>query len=345
MTDIQSRLIPTATMMKGETLGFEEEAYAIFYEVVESTSKLATRGVPIYCAYTTELANVKPPQLQNQVAIFPTRQGVLNLLKYLKLSHLIKEFYPKKTFDTDEPFFPVQLVRKIFEDPTAFLQIFDKRNCFKEPNEHESTKRAKFSVKDYKKQKHDFHTKVNIRIAMVGGMHRTGTSCFFFSGEDAVPNRELTIPRLSTQNNNVLLDIDPNMIINVAPPITVLVPKNFLYDDKYIRQCNAYSYHVEERKNRSITPTYKSLSLMILDSTKHKEIEDNMRYIDNHIFHCAAEQVIWYFLYASFENLQLIWQFIYFLFFFFFFFFLFLGLELLQTKKAGIIEKRSSTSP
>jgi len=58
-------------MIKGETLGFEEEAYAIFYEVIESTNKLATRGVPIYCAYTTDLANVKPPRLQNQVAIFP----------------------------------------------------------------------------------------------------------------------------------------------------------------------------------------------------------------------------------------------------------------------------------
>ena len=44
-----------------------------------------------------------------------------------------------------------------------------------------------------------------------------------------------------------------------------------------------------------------------------------MRYIDNHIFHCAAEQVIWYFLYASFENLQLIWQFIFIFLFFFIF--------------------------
>jgi hypothetical protein len=81
------------------------------------------------------------------------------------------------------------------------------------------------------------------------------------------------------------------MIINTAPPLTILLPKDLTYTNKYIEQCNAYSYHIEEWKHKSITPTYKSLSLMILDDTKHEDIEDEMRYKKNTIFTNPPDQV------------------------------------------------------
>ena len=91
LTDIQGRLIPTATMVKGTagTLGFEEGMYGILYQVVQKTDELALRGVPIYCVYNTESSTVKPSQLRNNMAIFPTREGVLSLLTFLNLKTLI----------------------------------------------------------------------------------------------------------------------------------------------------------------------------------------------------------------------------------------------------------------
>ena len=278
-------------MVKGTagTLGFEEGMYGILYQVVQKTDELAFRGVPIYCVYSTESSTVKPSQLRNDVAIFPTREGVLSLLTFLNLKALIKRFYPKN-YDKDEPFLPIELVRALFLSP-AFLNIIDKQNCFKETTNENTKQRSKFSVKQYIQQRHDFHSKVKIRIAMIGGLHRTGTSCFFFSGEEATPNKELKIKTKNKSNSHRLIDLSTDMIINTAPPLTILLPKDLTYTNKYIEQCNAYSYHIEEWKHKSITPTYKSLSLMILDDTKHEDIEDEMRYKKNTIFTNPPDQV------------------------------------------------------
>ena len=290
LTDIQNRLIPTATMKKGTGLGFEEGMYGILYQVVHSTDQLASRGVPIHCVYTTESSKVKPAQLLNDVAIFPTRQGVMDLLSYLNLKGLIKQYYAKTKYDKDDPFLPIGLITKLFQSP-AFLDMIDKHNCFKETTTVNSKQHAQFNVKEYIQQKREFHSKVKIRIAMLGGLHRTGTSCFLFSGEEAVPNKEIKVPKKITTITPTLLNLSPDMKINDTPPLTVLLPKDLTYTCEYIEQCNAYSYHIEEWKHKSITPTYKSLSLLILDSTKHNDIEDEMRYVKDAIFYNNISEV------------------------------------------------------
>ena len=287
LTDVQNRLLPAATMRKGTSVGFEEGMYGILYQVEPSTTNLPLRGVPIHCVYTTESSKVTPAELSTHVAIFPTRRGVLDLLEYLKLKTLIKQFYTKKNYNDEDPFLPPELVTQLFQNP-SFQNIIDKDNCFKETSTVNAKQRAKFNVKEYLKKKRDFHSKVKIRIAMLGGLHRTGTSCFLFSGEEAVPNKEIKVPK---KNSNNLLNLTPDMKINVTPPVTILIPKDLSYTDEYIKQCNAYSYHIEEWKHQSITPTYKSLSLLILDSTKHNDIEDNMRYVTDAIFYNKIDSV------------------------------------------------------
>jgi len=144
---------------------------------------------------------------------------------------------------------------------------------------------------------------------MLGGLHRTGTSCFLFSGEEALPNTEIKVPK---KNSQTLLDLTPDMKINVTPPLTILIPKALKYTDEYIEQCNAYSYYIELWKHKSITSTYKSLSLLILDSTKHNDIEDEMRYVTNAIFCNKIDTVSDYFicviyleLFNKIENFQI----------------------------------------
>lgn len=298
LSTLQKRLIPSATKTKGEALGFEEQTYGIIYQVENSNSPLAVRGVPIYCAYTTESSLVTPPLVEGSVAIFPTRQGILDLLRFLNLSDVISEHYHTPNFDEDEPFLPLDLVRKLFESP-AFLEAADANSGFKEP-----VQAAKFSITQYKEKKQKFQSAVKIRIGMIGGLHRTGTSCFFFSGEEARPNKEIRVPRNLPADGGPYHFLTPDMVINVTTPLTILSPKDSILTKEYIKQCNAYSYHIEERKDTSVKVTYCSLSSKILDSSRHQELPDVSRYKSDAIFTTPAGQVrIGYFC-ISFINRQ-----------------------------------------
>lgn len=260
---VNDTLIPAATQDKSEGLGFEEQTYGIIYQVVNKNDPLASRGVPLYCTYTTLLSPVKPPEVEDQVAIFPTRQGILKLLQYFKLTALINEYYKTTEYNKDEPFLPIDLVRKLFKDP-AFLKMADSSSVFQESDTTKNlpAKQKRFSIAKYREQKMKFQSAVTIRFGMLGGLHRTGTSCFFFLGEEPKAGQEMRVPRtMSASSSTSYLSLSPDMKINIESPLTIILPKTPEYTDEYIKQCNAYSYHVEERQPKSVKMTYKSLSI------------------------------------------------------------------------------------
>jgi len=143
-------------MKKGTGVGFEEGMYGILYQVEPSTSQLSLQGVPNHCLYITKSSKVKPAQLSNDVAIFPTRWGVLNLLEYFNLKTLIKHFSTKKNYKEDDPFLAAELVTQLFQNP-SFQNMIDKDNCFKATTTVNAKQGAKFNVKGYLNQKRDFY--------------------------------------------------------------------------------------------------------------------------------------------------------------------------------------------
>lgn len=290
---LNDRLIPAATNTKGEKLGFEEQTYAVIYQVVNEENPLACHGVPIYSAYTTDLSPIKPPKVEHQVAIFPTRQGILDLLNYLKLTDLVKEYYNTENYDKDEPFLPLTLIRKLFEHEN-FFQFADPTGIFRNVKTSKTNLPAKtksFNVTSFKQKKQDFQSKVKIRFGMLGGLHRTGTSCFFFAGEEPKVGQEMKISRTSSSTCSTHLSLSPDMVINIETPLTIIVPKTLTYTDEYMKQCTAYSYHIEERKPKSVKMTFRALSMMIMDKDKHRDITDTMRYRSDAIFTNAADKV------------------------------------------------------
>ena len=93
-----------------------------------------------------------------------------------------------------------------------------------------------------------------IRIAMIGGLHRTAAACHLFSGITPTPNSTLSLPKINKQSNAV--NITKNMVINATTALTILVPKTPSYNDNYINQTAAYSYRVDKRKTINLLPTF-----------------------------------------------------------------------------------------
>jgi len=280
-------LIPAALEKKGgEGIGFEEQTYAIIYEVakIDNGRTKDINGVPIYCAYVTDSSS-GPAQLTSVKAIYPTRQGFLELLKLIQSQELLDGFYNNgENWRENDSYLPEELVKKIFQ-----LDIFSKmtrgksnyfKGCDQLVPEWGFSKPTESSI--YSKQKHIFQTLSPIRIAMIGGLHRTAAACHLFSGITPTPNLTLSIPKNKQQSKAV--NITKDMVINATTALTILVPKTPLYNDMYIKQTAAFSYRVDKRKTINLLPTFKSLSFMILDSEKNKDITDEMRFSKHTIF-------------------------------------------------------------
>jgi len=75
LQDVKEKLIPAGLQIKGgDGIGFEEQTYAIIYEVakIDDPRTKNINGVPIYCAYVTDSSS-KPAQLTSVKAIYPTQ--------------------------------------------------------------------------------------------------------------------------------------------------------------------------------------------------------------------------------------------------------------------------------
>jgi hypothetical protein len=132
----------------------------------------------------------------------------------------------------------------------------------------------------YKKQRQIFQDKSKIRIAMIGGLHRTATAVYLYSNLQPTPNSTIPLPRNNPQINSN--QINENMVINATTALTIIT--NILYTEEFIKQLNAYSYRIEKRKTTNIGATFRSVTLLILDSEKHNKLQDKDRFPPNTIF-------------------------------------------------------------
>jgi len=287
LQDVKEKLIPAGLQIKGgDGIGFEEQTYAIIYEVAKISDPRTKdiNGVPIYCAYVTDSSS-EPAQLTSVKAIYPTRQGFFQLLNLIRSQELLDEFYNNdENWHENDPYLPEELIKKIFQLDVFSKMTHGKRNYFKGCDQL-VTDRTYVNSADssiYRSQKRIFQILSPIRIAMIGGLHRTAAACHLFSGITPTPNSSLPLPKINKKSNAV--NITKNMVINATTALTILVPKTPSYNDNYINQTAAYSYRVDKRKTINLLPTFKSLSLMILDREKNKDITDEMKFSKHTIF-------------------------------------------------------------
>lgn len=300
LTNVKDRMIPAALQRRGGLgIGYEEETYGLFYEVVTPTrqNKTPYNGVPIYCVYNTESSS-EPEMIQKQHAIFPTRKGIFDMLKYLQLDDFITKYYSNTaSWNENEPFLPQELVKELFEQE-IFTKMTYSEYYFSSSNKKVSSKvganqRQKNDTWNqaiaYRRAKDLFQKNCNIRIAMIGGLHRTTAVCHLYANIKPTPNETAKIPK-----RDEVIDAIPlseKMVLNAAPVLTVLSPQDLEYTDEYIQQVKAYSYRVEKRKDVNLKPTHRSITLHILDTEKHNDIKENKRFCVSDVFMNKSEFV------------------------------------------------------
>jgi hypothetical protein len=301
---VKDILVPAATEDKSIGLHFAEEMYVVIYEV--TTTKDDTT-VPIYCTYLTDSSDSAiPKELPNVYAKFPTKSGVLQLLQSLNMTDIAKNVDMDSIGDSD-PFLPKELVFLILTSPLFKRMSCSNRNLFDETTEGKkltdnelSAKRSTIFHECYRRLKQVFQKEHNIRFAFLGGSHRTATAVHFFGGYDVKPNKNL-------QKNSSIqcYKISDNMKINASPSCTIIIPKEKMFDESFIKQCNTYSYNLEKSKTESIKVGFASLSLNILDEKKHKDIEPSERFFKKEVF--QGESVSFIFISFNQWNFAICW--------------------------------------
>lgn len=283
LVDVRDILVDAATEEKSRGKGFEEEVFAIIYEV---TSEGGENAVPIYSTYQTGLSeDASPYQVPNVFAKFPSKAGILKMLQSLNMTSIIESTEFKNADDETIGFLTKEFFWKVFH-----CDLFEKMNvCNKDffPNTTEAKKLTeddKTFPEAYRRIKSEFQLEHNIRFAFMGGNHRIATAVHLFGGYKVEPN-----PTLNEASTMKDYGLQLKMKITASPAITVILPESGLLSEEFIDQCNVYSYIVEKRKTESIEVTYRSLSSTILNENKHPEIVTNNRFLLDLVF--TEEQV------------------------------------------------------
>lgn len=285
-------MIPAALEIKGgEGIGFEEQTYAIIYEVAKTDDERTKdiEGVPIYSTYTTGSSS-DPVEISEVKAIYPTRKGLLDLCKAIEANDLIEKYFPNHSWmpDNDKYTLREELIRDILQHD-VFLDMTHGENYFQDVQQL-APNRKMSSAQAYRYQKNKFQSLSPIRIAMVGGLHRTATVCHLYAGITPTPNSTLRIPKNNKSDTNY--NITEDMVVNATTALTFLIPKKQVYNNNYMKQIRAYSYRIDIRKTLNLEATYRSLTLMILDHNRHNDFPPiNLRFVEDDIFTNSVAKV------------------------------------------------------
>ena len=276
LQDVKDRLIPAALQIKGgEGMGFEEQTYAIVYEIADLDDERTKDipGVPIYSTYVTEHSG-DPMQIESVKAIFPTREAMLELCQLIQAQELIDKYsldQDNSIEGNDTTLTTQQLFREIL-DHKIFSTMKYGTNLFPNIEQLQLTRSNKTANQQYRGHKILFQHATSIRIAMIGGLHRTATACHLYAGITPTPNSTLAVPRVHPKDTTY--QIKNNMVLNASTALTIFVPKKQKYTHNYIKQISAYSYRIDKRKTFTLSATERSVTLLILDHERHDDFPD-----------------------------------------------------------------------
>jgi len=292
--DVKQRLIPAALQLKGgEGIGFEEQTYAIVYEVADHDDERTKDipGVPIYSTHVTD-SSADPFNIQGIKAIFPTRKGMLDLCQLIQAQELIDKYSLNRddVMEEHDAVIDAQgLIRDILEHK-IFSGMKYGTNYFPNIKELQPNWSSRSVEEKYGCIKSAFQNMCSIRIAMIGGLHRTATACHLYAGITPTPYSTLRTPTVKPRLTHYQLK--DNMVINASTALTIFVPSEKKYTKNYVKQVSAYSYRIDKRKTLTLGATYRSVTLLILDHEKHDDFPDvSNRFIEDDIFTSIGKQV------------------------------------------------------
>lgn len=252
--------------MVKEKQDIHEEMHVIFYELTSAGSK---KAVSIFPTYPDDASKIEYKAIPKQYAKYPTKVGLQQMASFFNikpadLDHSSIITLIKSIFSLLEESYGTNIIQRIFQ------------NTFTKKDAVQAIPRDSLSIQQqYCAIKKEFQDHHNIRVAFLGGLHRTGLITHIMG------NYQISTTK-PTKADQSLYSVSETSTVNSNIVLHVFEAKNHSYSYDFMEQCRIFSEIIQRRKVHSIKSTIRSELYDLLEVKTDKEIE-KLRYVPNDI--------------------------------------------------------------
>jgi hypothetical protein len=241
-----------------------EEMYAFLYEV---TPVKTEHTLPIYQMYKTKEGQTHLEIVENQFAAFPSDMSLKKMAAAFGLTH---------TYTTTS----TALISDIFNDLIHEKSNINHKIFYSEVTHGEEKRVVGASPlgvhTNYISERAAFQLKHNIRIGILGGLHRTALALHVM-GNYIIQNNA---PKISGE---VLYDIVQTSPVTSNMALHLFTPKQNQLTTSFLDMCKIYSEQVNERRQKAVNDTVHSQMWNLLTEKTPPAIRQK-RYLPSNLF-------------------------------------------------------------
>jgi len=266
--DIKQKHFHESMLLENQDI--KEEMYVFLYEVVDEDNTKQHAGVPALPMYSVDSRVDDIYPIQGKIATFPTRTSLLKLATTLGID--------KDEVDKLQNLPVPKLIKMVMKNITSIQNNMIDKTLFTTTVTDDAgntfqTEPPPTKIADsFRKLRQNIQSKSNVRLALVGGLHRTALAIHILGNYVIHSSR----PRVSEKALYALTkssSMNADIAIHIILPIT---DQNL--DVTFIQQPQHYSRTVNDRKHKALEVP---ISGQLYDLLKFRTNENltNMRYL------------------------------------------------------------------
>ena len=276
--------------MLNENQDIKEEMYVFLYEIKSNESMVDGQcGVPIYPTYSVDTTTDDIHEIQGKIATFPSDEAVLKLANAMEIgkSELVKLQGLKGNKLIKAVMKCIGYIQNDMIEKTIFTTrvTTDNGQTFKKDATPDKI------AHNFRKFRENIQSKTNVRLALVGGLHRTALVTHILGNYVIHGNK----PKIS---NTGLYKIKKSSSLNTELAVHIILPtESQNLDSAFIMQAQHYSKTVNDRKKISLDIPISGQLYQLL-KTNTEESLHNLRYLPRELMVdtmvCACSKIIFY---------------------------------------------------
>jgi hypothetical protein len=258
ISDIKDKDFINSMTQKGKDIA--EEIYVLLYEVNDGKKSIneASKTL-IYQSYTTDDTSIDLLPIQNKYATFPTDGSLRKLAKSLGITENIETTGGQLTCD-------------IFSIISHHLKRMIDSLFVPSTRVHDKNKDWKVIAENYRSLRNKIQTSSNVRIAVVGGLHRSALATHVL-GNYIIHNKSSRVSDAQLYQLHKGSPVFSRIAVHLMLPDT-----NTYLNDNLLARCRRFSETVNNRKLKAI---FVPIRGQLYDLLKEKSTEtiDQFRYL------------------------------------------------------------------
>ena len=211
--DIQQKEFLDAMLLENQ--GIREEMYVFFYDIKDVDENNTTdenNGVPIFPTYSMNENTVDINPISGKIATFPSDRSILRFADLMGVTQVFEKF---QCLGND-------LIRKVMKEVTSKQSKLIEKGLFSTSitQEGKTVKKPATGLnisKNFRKIRKGMQGKTKLRVAIVGGFHRTASATHMLENYKIHSGRSLT-------SHQILYEITKSSSLNSEIAVHVIYP-------------------------------------------------------------------------------------------------------------------------